>query len=39
MVDQVSTLQPMEDLKLEQVDVSRRKLQPVESPCRSRGKV
>ncbi|KAK4815745.1 hypothetical protein QYF61_006783 [Mycteria americana] len=36
MVEQISILQPVEDPTPEQVDVPRRKLQPMESPCWSR---
>ena len=37
IAEQISTLQPMEEPPVEQVDVAwRRRLWPMESPCRSR---
>ena len=35
-MEQISTLQPMEELLVEQVEVAWRRLRPIENPCRSR---
>ena len=35
-MEQGSTLQPVEETTVEQVDLHRRRLRPVEDPCRSR---